>query len=80
MTTICKHDKLVRSCETCLLEQEVAELRERLDRVSAIIDVIEQHGDIDHTTLTQLRMALSWEKVDESAAYGNDCRDGRCEF
>lgn len=36
-------------------------LQERLDRVAAIVDVIEQHGDLDATTLTQLRGALNWE-------------------
>lgn len=36
-------------------------LQERLDRVAAIVDVIEQHGDLDATTLTQLREALNWE-------------------
>jgi len=81
--TICKHDKLARSCETCLLEQEVGILQERLDRVSAIVDVIEQHGDLDATTLTQLRQALNWvpdDLSDESRVYGIDCRNGRCEF
>lgn len=36
-------------------------LQERLDRVAAIVDVIEQHDDLDATTLTQLREALNWE-------------------
>ncbi len=35
-------------------------LQERLDRVAAIVDVIEQHGDLDATVLTQLRQALRW--------------------
>lgn len=35
-------------------------LQERLDRVAAIVDVIEQHDELDATTLTQLRQALSW--------------------
>jgi hypothetical protein len=81
--TICKHDKLARSCEICLLKQEIGILQERLDRVAAIVDVIEQHGDLDATTLTQLRQALSWvpdDLPDESTAYGIDCRSGRCEF
>ena len=81
--TICKHDKLARSCETCLLEQEVGILQERLDRVAAIVDVIEEHGDLDATTLTQLRQALSWipdDLPDESQVYGNDCPGGRCEM
>jgi len=81
--TICKHDKLARSCEICLLEQEIGILQERLDRVSAMVDVIEEHGDLDATTLTQLRQALSWipdNLPDESQVYGNDCPGGKCEM
>jgi len=57
-------------------------LQERLDRVAAIVDVLEQHGDLDVTTMTQLRLALSWvpDAVDESTAYGTDCPSGRCEW
>jgi len=58
-------------------------LQERLDRVTAIVDVLEQHGEIDLTILTQLRMALNWEPVDlpdETRVYGQDCINGRCEF
>lgn len=58
-------------------------LQERLDRVAAIVDVIEQHGDLDATTLVQLRQALNWvpgKLPGESAAYGNDCPGGKCEM
>lgn len=36
-------------------------LQERLDRIRAIVNVLEQNGDIDLTTLTQLQLALDWE-------------------
>jgi len=58
-------------------------LQERLDRIAAIVDVIEEHGDLDATTLTQLRQALRWlpdNMPDESQVYGNDCPGGKCEM
>lgn len=36
-------------------------LQERLDRIRAIVNVLEQNGDIDLTTLTQLQLSLDWE-------------------
>jgi hypothetical protein len=56
-------------------------LQERLDRIAAIVDVIEEHGDLDTTTLMQLRRAMSWvpdDLPDESQVYGNDCPGGKC--
>lgn len=53
-------------------------LQERLDRVAAIVDVIEQHGDLDATVLTQLRQALRWlpdNIPDESQVYGQHSRE-----
>ena len=58
-------------------------LQERLDRIAAIVDVIEEHGDLDTTTLMQLRRAMSWvpdDLPDETRVYGQDCISGRCEF
>lgn len=61
-------------------------LQERLERVATIVDVIEQYGSLDETTLVQLRLALSWspDKKDELPnklqVYGNDCINGRCEM
>ena len=74
-----KHDHFKRTCPWC----EIDILQERLDRVSAIVDVIEQHGDLDQTTLVQLKQALSWvpdDLPDETRVYGQDCINGRCEF
>lgn len=66
-----KHDHFKRTCPWC----EIEILQERIERVAAIVNVLEQHGDIDHTTLVQLRMALSWapdDMPDESQVYGQD--------
>jgi hypothetical protein len=57
-----KHDHLKRTCPWCDNET----LQERLDRIAAIVDVIEQHGDLDLTTITQLRLALTWEPQQEA--------------
>lgn len=45
---------------------EAEELKERLDRVRAIINVMEQHGEVDLTILTQLKIAVDGE------LYGGD--------
>lgn len=57
-------------------------LQERLNRIAAIVNVLEQHDGLDATTLVQLRQALNWvpdDLPDESQVYGNDCPSGRCE-
>lgn len=57
-------------------------LQERLNRIAAIVNVLEQHDGLDATTLVQLRQALNWvpDVIDESQVYGTDCPSGRCEF
>jgi len=54
----CNEDNLLTEIYHLKRKDEI--YKERLERVKAIVDVMEQSGDIDLTTLTQLRLALEW--------------------
>ena len=43
------------------LMSKIEELEERLDRVRELIHVMEQHGGVDPTTITQLWLAVDGE-------------------
>lgn len=54
--------------------------------VVEVLEVTDEHVKCRRTDGQEVTMkrniieTLKWKRLDQAVTYGNDCRDGRCEF